>query len=189
MTQKQIEYACRNVVFHFNKGHLEDPTIPMWVIKSHGVTFYVNHVTAEIPWSTKETPDNEKTKGSIKFKNCKLSIDAENCATLSKIGFLDKKLPHPKLVVARIIASNGGEFHQALIRGEYKHSRIKEIVGACSSGFIVTELLDKNEYLMAALKYGNKFRALKPNEAYYQSYEQTADWIEEEYDELDEIDN
>lgn len=160
----------------------------MWVIKSHGVTFYVNHVTAEIPWSTKETPDNEKTKGSIKFKNCKLSIDEENCATLSKLGMFDGKLPHPKLVVARIIANYGGEFHKALNAGEYKHSKIKPVSGGCGTSFIVCDLLDKNEYLMAALKYGNKFRSLKPNEAYYRLYEESKEWIEEDYDELDEID-
>ena len=185
---KQIEYQCKDLVFHFNKKHLEDDTIPMWVVKTHGVTFYVNHVTAEIPWTTKETPDNEHTKGSLKFKNCKLSIDVENCATLSKIGLIDSFLPHPKLVVARIIANNGGDFHMALINGEYKHSKIKQIVGACSSGFIVCDLLDKNEYLVAALKYGNKFRVMKPNEAYYQAYESSAEWIEEDdyYDEDEE---
>jgi len=175
-------------VFHFNKGHLEDETIPMWVIKTHGVTFYVNHVTAEIPWSTKETPDNEKTKGSIKFKNCKLSIDSENSATISKLGFLDKKLPHPKLVIARIIADSSGDFHRALLKNEYKHSLIKPVYGGCGNSFIVCDLLDKNEYLMAALRYSGKFRALKPNEAYYQMYEDKKDWIEQIHDEEDELD-
>lgn len=173
-------------MFHFNKGHLTDPTIPMWVIKSHGVTFYVDHVTAEIPWTTKETPNNEHTKGSLKFKDCKLSIDENNCATLSKIGFLDKKLPHPKLVVARIMCSYGGDFHEALEKNEFKHSKIKPVSGGCGTSFIVCDILDKNEYLMAALKYGNKFRALKPNESYYQLYEASQDWIDEEYD--DELD-
>lgn len=185
--QKQIEYQCKDVVFHFNKGHLEDPTIPMWVVKSHGVTFYVNHVTAEIPWTTKETPDNEHTKGSLKFKNCKLSIDSENCATLSKIGILDKMLSHPKLVVARIIANSHGEFHKALLSDEFRHSKIKPIYGGCGSSFIVCDLLDKNEYLVATLKYGSKFRVMKPNERYYQDYESSAEWIEEDdYYELDE---
>ena len=173
-------------MFHFNKGHLTDPTIPMWVIKSHGVTFYVEHVTAEIPWTTKETPDNENTKGSLKFKDCKLSIDENNCATLSKIGFLDKKLPHPKLVVARIIAEYMGDFHKALTRGEFKHSNIKPVSGGCGSSFMVCDILDKNEYLMAALKYSNKFRVLKPNEAYYKLYEGTTDWIDEDYEYDDE---
>lgn len=161
----------------------------MWVVKSHGVTFYVNHVTAEIPWSTKETPNNENTKGSIKFKNCKLSIDSENCATLSKIGILDKMLPHPKLVVARIIANSHGDFHKALLNGEFQHSKIKPIYGGCGTSFIICDLLDKGEYVIAALKYGNKFRVLKPNENYYQAYESSAEWIEEdEYYDLDDDD-
>jgi len=79
-----INKACKNLVFHFNKKHLEDETIPMWVIKANGETHYVNHVTAKIPWSTKETPASDHTKGSIKFKRCLLTIDDENCATLSE---------------------------------------------------------------------------------------------------------
>ena len=84
----------------------------MWVVKSHGVTFYVNHVTAEIPWSTKETPDNPSTKGSLKFKQCKLTIDDDNCATLSKLGLLDRNLDHPKVVHARVLFSLGGKFYK-----------------------------------------------------------------------------
>ena len=84
----QIEYACKDVVFHFNKKHLEDETIPMWVLKTHGETFYVQHVNCSIPWSTKETPDNNHTKGSIKVKDALLQIDDDNCATLSKLNFV-----------------------------------------------------------------------------------------------------
>lgn len=62
-------------MFHFNKGHLADPTIPMWVIKAKGQTFYVNHVESKVGWSTKETPDNPSTKGSIKIRNCTLRIE------------------------------------------------------------------------------------------------------------------
>lgn len=36
---------------------------------------YVNHVTATAPWSTKETPDNPRTKGAIKFKNVDLTVN------------------------------------------------------------------------------------------------------------------
>ena len=46
----------------------------MWVIKTKGQTYYVNHVTSSVPWTTKETPDSEHTKGSIKFKNVTLTI-------------------------------------------------------------------------------------------------------------------
>ena len=73
---------CDTVVFHFNKGHTADPTIPMWVTKTKGQTYYVDHVDADCPWSTKETPDNPSTKGSLKFKNCWLTI-ADGCATLT----------------------------------------------------------------------------------------------------------
>jgi len=71
-------------VFHFNKGHLADPSIPMWVLKFKGETHYVNHVTAECPWSTKETPDNPATKGSLKFKNCRVQINEDLEATITK---------------------------------------------------------------------------------------------------------
>lgn len=158
-------------MFHFNKKHLEDPTVPMWVIKAHGVTFYVNHVSANIPWTTKETPDSAHTKGAIKFKKCKLSIDDENNATLSELGITDVFLKHPKVVHARIIARADQTFHNALKAKEFKHSRIKKIQGACSSGFIVCDLLDKDEVLIAALKYANDFRIMVPNEHYYKEYE------------------
>ena len=59
-----------NISFHFNKAHLINSEIPMWVIKHKGITYYVHHldVSPGVGFSTKETPDNEKTKGSIKFK-------------------------------------------------------------------------------------------------------------------------
>lgn len=56
----------------------------MWIIKAKGETYYINHMTAECPWSTKETPDNQSTKGSIKFKNCRIIIDENNEATITK---------------------------------------------------------------------------------------------------------
>lgn len=73
---------CDRVDFHFNKKHLEFPWIPMWVLKTKGKTFYVNHVNALCPWSTRETPDHDSTKGSIRLKDCSLEIDAEGIATL-----------------------------------------------------------------------------------------------------------
>lgn len=60
--------AKNNIIFHFNKKFLEDNSIPMWIIKHKGKTHYVDHVTSEVGFSTKETPDNPHTKGSIKFK-------------------------------------------------------------------------------------------------------------------------
>ena len=46
----------------------------MWVLKIKGQTYYVNHVESKVGFSTKETPDNESTKGSIKFKNVNVKI-------------------------------------------------------------------------------------------------------------------
>ena len=169
---KQIEYACKDVVFHFNKKHLEDQNIPMWVLKFHGETLYVNHVDCTIPWSTKETPDNSHTKGSIKVKDCLLRVDDENCATISELTLIDKfRLRNQKLGITRIITEWGSPFHKALINNEFKHSPFKNISGACSTPFIVCDLLNKNEATMAALKYTKYFRALKPNEGYYQQYD------------------
>jgi len=56
----------------------------MWIIKTKGETYYINHLTADCPWSTKETPDNSATKGSIKFKNCRIQIDENLEATITK---------------------------------------------------------------------------------------------------------
>lgn len=77
----QVE-NCRDVIFHFNKASIIDPTVPSWVVKAKGQTYYVKHVTSNARWSTKETPDNEATKGSIKFKNVDLVIDDEQCAEI-----------------------------------------------------------------------------------------------------------
>lgn len=55
----------------------------MWVLKFDGQTQYVNHVNFNcVTFSTKETPDNPNTKGSLKFKNVNLSIN-DGEATIS----------------------------------------------------------------------------------------------------------
>jgi len=158
-------------VFHFNKKHLEDQTIPMWVLKFHGETLYVNHVYCSIPWSTKETPDNSHTKGSIKVKDCLLRIDEENCATISQLTLIDKiRLRNQKIGITRVMFRPGSAFHKALQANEYKHSPFKNILGACSTGFVICDLLDKKQVLLAQLKY-NDWREVKPNESYYQMYD------------------
>lgn len=80
-----MRLICDNGVFHFNKGHLADPSIPMWVLKAKGESYYVNHVDCQIGWSTKETPDNISTKGAIKVRKCLLTINEDNEATLSHL--------------------------------------------------------------------------------------------------------
>lgn len=79
----QVINKKEEIVFHFNKKHLEDSSIPMWVIKCKGETYYVNHVDVEpgVGFSTKETPTNNNTKGSIKFKAQLIIEENENIIT------------------------------------------------------------------------------------------------------------
>jgi hypothetical protein len=59
------------VVFHFNKKHNEDPaTIPPWVVKAKGQSFYVHHMTIDpgVGFTTKETPDSSHTKAALQVK-------------------------------------------------------------------------------------------------------------------------
>lgn len=178
-------------MFHFNKKHLEDQTIPMWVIKTHGESFYVNHVTSELKWSTKETPDNERTKGSIKFKECLLTIDPDNNATISNLTIFDKvRLRNQKLGITRIMWSSH-QFELALKEEGIKHTPFKRIHGACSTAYTVCDLLDKHDAMMLGLKYPGKFRILMPNETQYRAYDDKKLWekLQSEHDEWPEDDD
>ncbi len=160
-------------MFHFNKKHLEDQTIPMWVLKFHGETLYVNHVDCSVPWSTKETPDNNHTKGSIKVKDVLLQISDTNEATISNLTLVDKyRLRNQKLGITRVMFRPSTKFHKALQTNEFKHSPFKTIYGRCSSPFIICDLLNKPDVTMAGLKYLNDFRIVHPNETYFQQYDE-----------------
>jgi hypothetical protein len=155
----------------------------MWVIKTHGESFYVNHVTSELNWTTKETPDNTHTKGSIKFKECLLTFDADNCVTISKLTLVDKvRLRNQKLGISRIIFSWGSKMHKALTANEFKHSPFKNVEGSCGTSYIICDLLKKEEATIAGLKYSD-WRILKPNEAYYQAYDKKGTiWEQDDLD-------
>jgi hypothetical protein len=181
-------------VFHFNKKHLEDQTIPMWVVKTHGESFYVDHVTCELPWTTKETPDNSHTKGSIKIKDCLLTIDQDNCAVVSKLSIIDKfRIRNQKLGYTRIVVKEGQDFwklKEKIQQQNIKHGPFKGIGGACSSTFYITDIFDKAQFTMLALSMVNtSFRVLKPNEGYYQWYDDPKNankdhiWEEDMWDE------
>ena len=83
----QTEKKCE-IIFHFNKKHLEDPLIPMWVIKCRGDTYYVHHVDVSpgVGFSTKETPNNPHTKGSIKIKGYLTLEQSEDNIITAKIN-------------------------------------------------------------------------------------------------------
>jgi hypothetical protein len=156
----------------------------MWVIKTHGESFYVNHVTAEIPWTTKETPDNAHTKGSLKFKECLLSIDADNCATIGKLSIYDKiRLRNKKLGVTRVMWTNY-KFELALKEEGIKHTPFKRVHGACSTAYTVCDLPDKNDAMILGLKYPGMFRILMPNEPQYRAYDDKKLWdkLQQDYD-------
>lgn len=69
----------------YNKQHNLDTTIPPWIIKHKGTSYYVNHIESKLGFSTKETPLNEHTKGSIKFKGS-LKIENDNGNTIAIIS-------------------------------------------------------------------------------------------------------
>lgn len=198
MSQNNTVYerACKDVVFHFNKGHLKDPTIPMWVVKFHGETFYVNHVECELPWSTKETPDNEATKGSLKIKQCHLVIDDKNVAHLKRLTPEIAARLSSSEVIIRVITSYGADLNKALTN--VKHVGIKKTGGGCGTLWYITEFNSREEYLMFTLGMpsGTDLRELKPNEEYYKMYEKykysKEDYIDDEGyydDEEDEEDD
>lgn len=170
----QIEYACKDVVFHFNKKHLEDPSIPMWVIKTKGESYYVNHVDCNMPWSTKETPDNSHTKGSLKVKDCLLVIDDENNAKLSTLTHRDKvRLHNEAKGITRIVCSwhKKSQLEAAIKQSKIKHGPFKQVGGGCGSQYFITDIQKKAELSFLTLSAGELFRVLMPNEALYSAYD------------------
>lgn len=168
------EYALRECVFHFNKKHLEDPTIPMWVLKFNGnTTLYINHLDANIAWSTKETIDNPHTKGSIKFKHCKLVINDENEATISQLSKEDReRLKKAKGPYARIlISSNLGGIKKYMDNQGIEYGKIRKISGGCGTLFYICDIFAKEDAALLSLIYHNNYRILQPNEEYYKWYD------------------
>jgi hypothetical protein len=149
----------------------------MWVVKAKGKTYYVNHFTCEIPFSTKETPENNHTKGSIKIKECLLTIDADNNATASVLHLHDKvRLKNQERGITRIIFS--GNFDKILKEENIKHSPFKTMYGDCGSRWVICDLLDQKQLVWLGLKYDitKLFRVLQANEQYYRAYDDPELW-------------
>lgn len=169
------------MVFHFNKKHLEDETIPMWVLKLRGETYYVHHVDCSVPWSTKETPDNAHTKGSIKVKDCLVTIDSENCASISVLTPADR-LRLSKEQTVRVITEQGSKLRAAL--QNMVHGPIKLAGGGCGTTWYITDIPSKKHLTILQLQIPY-IRQLMPNEDYYKKYDQIssdAEWLEDEDD-------
>jgi len=177
------------MVFHFNKKHLEDPSVPMWIIKAKGESYYVEHVECSVPWSTKETPDNSHTKGSIKVKDCLVTIDGENCASITVLTKHDiARLRNQERGITRIITAAGTKLREILEQGGIKHGPIKHIYGSCSSGFWITDILSREDAVMLAMLWStNQYRVLMPNETYYRWYDDK-EGTEIDEDAVDEAD-
>jgi hypothetical protein len=155
-------------VFHFNKGHLKDPTIPMWVVKAKGESYYVDHVDCELPWSTKETPNNASTKGSIKVKRCLITIKDDNCANITELTKEDEQRLSGQKKTFRVITSFGSQLKNFL-KGQ-KHGRIHFEGGGCGTAWFITELYSERVLLLAQLAVRD-LRVLMPNETYYKWYD------------------
>ena len=169
-----VELACREAVFHFNKKHLEDPTIPMWCVKTSGKTYYINHLTSNIGWSTKETPGNESTKGSIKFKNCLLKINDDNEAELNPLTKEDKeRLKKSQGPYARLlIHGNLSSMKKYMDQQEMQYGKIRKVSGGCGTEFYICDIFTKEDAALLSLSFHNEYRILQSNEDYYKWYDQ-----------------
>jgi hypothetical protein len=146
----------------------------MWVLKTKGESYYVNHVDCTVPWSTKETPDNPSTKGSLRVKNCLMVIDEDNNATLSPLTPEDRDRLNGKKEPVRLITSKGYQLKQALENHNIKHSAIKHFGGGCGTSWFVVNILNEKDFLFLSLTV-NDIRKLMPNEYYYTAYDDKED--------------
>ena len=156
----------------------------MWVVKAKGESYYVDHVTCELPWSTKETPNNPSTKGSIKIKRCLLTIGDDNCAEITTLTEDDAQRLSGKKKVNRIITSAGSKLKEFL--KNQVHTPIQYFGGGCSTSWYVTDISEK-AVLLAQLVLPD-VRVLMPNEDYYKEYNDAdpddAVDVDDEYGEL-----
>lgn len=195
-----LELACKEAVFHFNKKSLEDPTVPCWTVKAKGKTYYVDHVSANMPWSTKETPDSAHTKGAIKFKDALLTIGDDNCAEFRPLTSIDlARLRAKDKGYTRIMFRQGyrGAISDVIQQHDIGFTPFKHLAGGCGSGFYICDIMDRDDVVMMNLSLPlGVFRVLQENESYYKAYDDPellasmdADEIDYEEDEEDEDDN
>lgn len=76
--------VMERIIFAFNKAHNADKSIPPWIIKHRGQTHNIHHLDSALGFSTKETPDNDHTKGSIQFRG-NLEIIEKDGQKIAKI--------------------------------------------------------------------------------------------------------
>jgi hypothetical protein len=177
-----IELACDDLLFHFNKKHLEDSSIPMWIITTKGTSYYVDHVECNVKWSTRERPDSSHTKGSIKIKDCLLLIDDSNTAIITQLTEHDKiRLKNREKGITRIITEYGSLLRESLQQTSIKHGPIKTYGGGCGTLWFITDILKESHLTMLQIQMGDKIRVLKENEGYYKYYDDPSAY-DDDYD-------
>ena len=74
--------VCRNVDFHYNKGQIQFPFLPMWTLRVKGKSYYVDEVEANVPWTTRARASSS-TKGVLRFSKCRIVISKNKVAMIS----------------------------------------------------------------------------------------------------------
>jgi hypothetical protein len=152
----------------------------MWKLASKGESYYVNHVTCSVPWSTKETPNNSHTKGSIKVKDCVVVIDDSNDAEIRPATAEDRIRDAAQKTV-RVITAYGSKLKSAI--ASMNHGAVKMAGGGCGTTWYITDIPSMKHFLLLQLQLSD-VRVLMPNEDYYKMYDQSAstdnDWIDED---------
>ena len=181
------EIFCEEIVFHFNKKNLQDPAVPMWTLKTKGQSLYVSHVSCECPWTTKETPDNQSTKGSIKVKNALLIINDFNEATLRPATSADKaRLKGECLVRVGWLGLAHSVMKEFLQKNEIATTEWKNLLGGCGSSYWITDVLSNSDVVQMELALWGKFRRLQPNEPLYRGYDSAGNEGIDDDDEADD---
>jgi len=145
----------------------------MWVLKSRGKSYYIDHLEADLPFSTKETPDNPHTKGAIKFKNVHVTINEENVAQLRRATALDlqeqKEKDKPPI---RVIADgvNLTKLTEVVKKFKIQHDPIKKYGGECRDDFFVFDLKRDQDFTLLSMATDVNIRLLNANEHYYTEY-------------------
>ena len=151
-----------------------------------GKTYYVDHVTSDLPWTTKETPDNIRTKGAIKFKDCLLTIDEDNCASIKRLTVHDvARLRNQEQGITRIITTDRALLAKTLKNSNITHGPIKIYSATCSTTWHVCDIMDEKSLTILGLAMAGKYRILTPNDFYYKWYDNPGIDLEEDYAEED----
>ena len=174
-----VELACRDIVFSFNKAHLSDSTVPPWVLKTGGRSWYVNHVSCTLAWDTRETPNNNHTRGSIRVKNALLSIDHSNLAVISELTEQHRQRLHKqKLNYQRLawMIHNHEHVVNYVEQTGIAHTEIRLVYNpGCGSSWYVCDVINPADVVMLTLALQARLSQVNPNTWQYQGYDSEED--------------